>query len=479
MQKDHETGSQKQLSLSRLAGRNFILSLLLFAVLIAIIVFASFRDRESMELLANVYNDQFKVERFKARLSDIMLPLNDFTMTAESSNFDKIRKAIAAYQASYKSIRSIHYLDAADKAALDQVDKLMVEVMDTANDVANKKIPASQAAQVTLLAQNLVLAAQKKLETIVQRMERQLAESQQQRRDKAAMQLYLVLGFIVFIVLLLEFLNRRLLKRAQSVSSASTSVAESVGDIITVNEMQANTTGQQSRFMEKVIKGLELIAESGRELSATIGGLEKNIGVVHSFARGSGKEMKESMAAIAHARDGIDAMSGVEKLWRQRMEQMLEILQRIQDVSDEANLLALNASIDGGEQHGSLTNEVQRMADQIRELCEEVRITAQQSSGISSEEAGRDVIESLEQSQELSRHVAEILNRIEMLSEKNIQSASSIGRVSERQNERNRKILQALQHIAELLHISDNKVQEYSDASARLRQASESLQHIA
>ena len=185
------------------------------------------------------------------------------------------------------------------------------------------------------------------------------------------------------------------------------------------------------------------------------------------------------MAAIAHARDGIDAMSGVEKLCRQRMEQMLEILQRIQDVSDEANLLALNASIDGGEQHGSLTNEVQRMADQIRELCEEVRITAQQSSGISSEEAGRDVIESLEQSQELSRHVAEILNRIEMLSEKNIQSASSIGRVSERQNERNRKILQALQHIAELLHISDNKVQEYSDASARLRQASESLQHIA
>jgi len=478
MQEQSETGSHKQLPLSRLAGRNFILSLLLFVILTAIIVVASLRDRESMDMLADIYNDQFRVEQFKATLSDIMLPLNDFTMTAEASNFDSIRKAVRAYKASYNNINAIRYLTAQDKAALAQVNRLMVEVMDIANDVANEKIPASQSAQVTLLAQNLVLAAQKKLETIVQRMEKQLAASQQQRRDKATMQLYLLLGFIVFIVLLLEFLNRRLLRQAQMVSRASSNVAQSAGEIIMVNEMQTGVTDQQSRFMEKVIKGLELIAASGCELSTAIAGLEKNTGIIHSFAKGSGLEVKESMAAMDEARTGMETITGMDQTLGQKSGQALDGLQTIQDVADEAHLLALNASIDSGGQNVSgMTNEVQRMADQIRELCEGIRDTMQQTSAITSQVIGES-LESLAQSLELSRRVAAILSRIETMSEKNMQNTLTIGRVSERQNERNMKILQALQHISELLHISDHKAQTYSDASARLRAASESLQHI-
>jgi len=478
MQEHIESRSHKQLSLRQLASRNFMLSLFLFVVLIAIIVMASLRDRQSMDMLADVYNDQFRVEQFKATLSDIMLPLNDFTMTAESSNFTRIRKAISAYKTSYDSIKSIRYLSDQDNVALNQVNTLMNEVMTMASDVADKKIPGSQAAQVTLLAQNLVLAAQKKLESIVQGMEKKLSSSQAERRQKADMQLYILLGFIVFVVLLLEFLNRRLLRQAQTVSRVSSNVAESAGDIIMVNKMQASATGQQSRFMEKVIKGLELIAESGSEISAAIGGLEKNTGIIHSFAKGGGSEVKDCMAAMDKVRENMEAMAELDQTLAQKNSQILNALQQIQDVADEAHLLALNTSIDvGGQSISSITNEVQRMADQIRESCEEMRMTVLHMSGASSQVAGGS-LESLEQSLELSRHLVVILSRIETISEKNVQTTSVISRVTERQNERNQKILQALQHISELLHISDNKVQEYSDASARLSKASESLQHL-
>jgi len=478
MQEYIESGSHKQLSLRKLAGRNFMLSLCLFVVLIAIIVMASLRDRQSVDMLADVYNDQFRVEQFKATLSDIMIPLNDFTMTAESSNFARIKKAVSVYKASYHSIASIRYLTKQDHAVLNQVNTLMGEVMAVANDVASEKIPASQSAQVTLLAQNLVLASQKKLELIVKGMEKKLTRSEVERRQKADMQLYVLIGFIVFVVLLLEFLNRRLLRQAQTVSRASSSVAESAGDIIMVNKMQASATGQQSRFMERVIKGLELIADSGREVTTAIGGLKKNTDIIHSFAQGGSSEAQEALVAMDKVRENIEAVAELDQVRAQNNSQILNTLQQIQDVADEAHLLTLNASIDaGGQNISSITNEVQRMSDQIRESCEEMRMTVQQMGGAPTQVAGQS-LESLEQGIELSRHLVAILGRIASMSEKNIKAASVIDGVTDRQNGRNHKILQALQHISELLHISDNKVQEYSDASARLSEASESLQHL-
>jgi len=471
-----ESGSNKQISLRQLASKNSMLSLLLFAVLIVIIVVASLRDRESMNVLAEVYDDQFRVEQFKATLSNVMLPLNDFTMTSESSNFARIRKAVSEYKTSYHSITAIPRLGAQDKDALAKVDALMNEVMNMANDVADAKIPANQAAQVTLLSQNLVLAAQKKLESIVKGMEDQLDASTIERQHKASMQLYILLGFIVFIVLLLEFLNRRLLKHAQTVSRASSSLAESAGDIVLVNKMQASASDQQVRFMEKVIKGLELIADSGKEISTVIAGLGKNSGVIQSFAKGGAKELEDSLAAADKLRANMQVSTGSDK--PNEAEQMLKSLQQIQDVADEAHLLALNASIDGADQGvSSISNEVQRMADQIREYSEEIRGTVQHMSGASSHAAG-ERLQYINSSIELARQTAGLLSRIEAMSEKNVQAASAIARTTGRQNERNLKILQALQHISELLNISGNKAQAYSDASARLGEASESLQHI-
>jgi len=473
-----KAGSNKLISLRHLARKNSILSLLLFVVLIAIIVMASLRDRESTDMLVEVYEDQFRIEQFKATLSNVMLPLNDFTMTAEASNFPKIRKAVKDYRLSYDRIKSIPHLTVHDKTALNQVDGLMKEVMNIANDVADGKIMARQSAQVTLLAQNLVLAAQKKLQSIVQGLEKQLEQSSAGRQQQADMQLYMLLGFIVFIVLLLEFLNRSLLRQANTVSRVSSSVAESAGDIIMVNKMQASATDQQTRFMEKVIQGLKLIAESGAKISTSMVGLEKNTGIISSFAKGGAQEMDHSIKAIgkAHAKMGV-APQQVEAAER-KSGQILESLKQIQDIADEAQLLALNASIDGAGQGVSpLNHEVQRMADQIRESCEQMRQVVQDMSKFYGE-ASTERMALIEQSLEVSRSTSAMLVRIEKMSEKNGRSVAVIALATERQNERNMKILQALQHISELLHISGNKMQAYSDASARLSEASESLQNL-
>jgi len=471
-----ESGLNKQVSLRQLASKHSKLGLLLFAVLIVMIVVASMRDRQGMEALGNMYNDQFRVAQFKAGLSKVLLPLNAFAMTSDVSNMARIRKVISEYKASYLRTVAIPSLGAQDKSALAEVDALMNHVMSMVNDVADAKPGTSHAAQTILSSRHLVQAAQQKLQSIINRMETRLAASAAERQHTASMQLYILLGFIVCIVLLLEFLNRRLLKHAQTVSRVSSTLAESAGDIVRVNKMQASATDQQARFMEKVMQGLELIADSGKEISAVISSLEKNSVVMQSLAKGGAKALQTSLDAADKLNAGTSGVDGADD---QISDQILKPLQQIQYIADEVHLLALNASIDGADQAASsISNEVQRMAGQIREYTEDIRSAVQQMSGTSNHaENQRQAY--INNSVELARQTSDLLFRLEAMSEKNGQAASAIARANGRQHERNLKILQALQHISELLHISGNRAQAYNDASARLSEASESLQHMA
>ena len=471
------TTSSNQVSLKQLANRNFMLSLILFIVLIGIVFFASLRDNSSMGALLEVYDDQFRVGQFKGSISDVMVPINDFTMTADTKNFAKINHAVKIFNDRYKGVKSIPSLNEKDHKSLDQMHFMMTEVVNIANDVAEGLVPASQASHVAVIAQNLVLSAQLKLEAIIKAMEVRLEQKAAEREEQATMQLYILLGFIVLIILLLEFLNRRLLSHAQTVSKASSNIAESAGDIVEANKVQANITEQQSRFMDKVIKGLELIAIAGAKIPVATGKLEKNSTVISSFAKGGVVEIKEALAVINQARGSVESLTSNGKAITSKTNQVLQSLDQIQEVADEANLLALNASIDGGS---SITHEVQRMAEQIRAYTDEIR-TAIEAVSTASGSAMKTTAESVsyvDKSVEVIKSTSDMLGRIETLSETNGNSSVVIVKAIEQQNERNKKILHVLKHISQLLHSSDDKLQAYQEASSRLTEASESLQHM-
>jgi len=457
-----------------------MLSLLLFMVLIGIVFASSWRDGQAMQHLENEYRDQFHIEQFKASLSNIMVPLNDFTLTADEKNFTRLRESVSEYQASYNSVKAIPDLNEQDQKALDQVAGLMSEVMTIADDVADRKIPARQAAQVTLLAQNLVLAAQKKLTVIVNGLEERLNQRSAQHQQDAELQMYILLAFIILIVLLLEFLNRGLLARAVVVSKASSSVAESVGDILEVSELQSDASEQQSRFMERVTKGLQLIADAGKKIAANIQILEKNSLTAASFAKGGAAEIENTAAGVSKARQTLLAIPQQVSELENRLEQLTTGLDRIQDITDESQLMVLNASIDGTDNApAGFASEVERMAGQTREYLDGIRADLRLAVDAARSVAGsNDDVKQIESYLENCGQTVDVLKRLESMSLKNAQAASILLQGAERQSDRNGKILQALQHISELLHISGDKMRAHKEASVRLSEASESLQHM-
>jgi len=478
-----ETGvnkSARHASLKQMAGRNFIYSLLLFVVLIAIIFIAIKRDQDSINTLEHVYIDQFHIEQFRASLSDVVRPLNDFALTSSESNFPKLKKAVKAYKDSYAQIEAIHHLTPEHHKALDQVNQLMNEVMEIASDVADKRIPANQAGHVTVLAQNLVLATAEKLESIVISLEKVLQEKSAERQKEATMQLYMLLGFILVIVVLLELFNRRLVKHAQEVSRVSSSVAKSAGNMLSVSEEQVGATDQQYRFMDKVIKGLELVADSGEKISTTVANMEKTADGASTFAKGGAAEMQHVVASINRVRQSMNTATDKMSIIDQKSDQVLTAIHQIMEVAEEANLLALNASIESSGDNSSVTAEVQGMSEQIRQVSEDIRVSVEELRTLAEASAGENSLatQEIDHCLEASARVSGLMGKMHSMAEKSTQSAAAVVQASERQNDRNKKILQALKHISELLSISGTKLQQSRDASKRLSEASESLQNM-
>jgi len=467
----------KQVSLKQVAKRNSLFSLILFVVLVAIIFVAFQRDRSNMDALEGVYQDQFNIEHFKASLFDVISPLNDFALTADESNFKKLKDAIKAYESSYNVIKAIPNLTPEHHQSLQKVHQLMSEVMNISNDVADQRIAANQTGTMTILAQNLVLGAQAKLATIVDGLEQSLKQASEERNQKATMQLYLLLGFIVVIVLLLEFMSRKLVSHAQELSKASTDVATGIGDMLNANRAQADASDQQTRFMERIIKGLELIAESGPAITTTATAAEKSANIATSFAKGGMKEMEQILSAVTTLKESANAESAKSELVEKKSDQLLKVLEQIVDTSDEAQLMAVNASI---ESSGStaVVDEVQRMSEQIRSNADEIRSVVEDLRSGINRVSTEGVDQEITTIEELSHRVTDLMEKIHNMSEKSGQSSGAVILATARQHERNQKILKALQRISELLHISGSKLQESNEASVRLSEASESLKNM-
>lgn len=473
-----ENRSVKQVSLMQMAKRNSVLSLLLFVALIAIIFVAFQRDRDSMASLEDVYRDQFNIEQFKATLFDVISPLNDFALTADEKNFQKLKDAIKHYETTYAVIKAIPHLTPEHHKSLVKVHQLMTEVMNIASDVADQKIAANQTGTVTILAQNLVLGAQSKLESIVEGLEKQLHRSSAERQEKATMQLYILLAFIVFIVLLLEFLSRKLLKHAQQLSRASSSVATGIGDILDANKAQASASEQQTRFMEKVIKGLELIADSGTSIATTATSVEKATSVSASFAKGGLMEMENILASVATLKGEANQNHSKISMVNSKADQLIGVLEQISEVSDEAQLMAVNASIESSGTSSSVVDDMERMANQIRLSSDEIRAIVQELRDGVADSTSNERVRSIETIEELSHRVTNLMSKIHKMSEKGTLSSGTVIQSTLRQNDRNQKILQALKHISELLQVSGSKLHASNEASVRLSEASESLQNM-
>ncbi|MDQ6965541.1 MAG: hypothetical protein Q9M23_01300, partial [Mariprofundaceae bacterium] len=128
-------------NLRKRANRNIWISLLMLVVLVGTVLFAAKKVNENFASLKSIYTEQIELERFRASLTSVLAPLNDFSLTGNPANADVLAKRSAEFTRLYKQMLASPNLLPAETKSLKQVSELLMgEVIQMGESVVSGKI---------------------------------------------------------------------------------------------------------------------------------------------------------------------------------------------------------------------------------------------------------------------------------------------------------------------------------------------------
>ena len=478
---------KKKRSLRQQSNRNMLLSVLLFAVLVSTVFFAFQQTKAGMQSLSGLYGDQLRLEQFKASLPNLLLPLNDYTMTGNSQDVPKLKSAADEFQTLYTGVDALPSLSADDKKLLTQVFGLMREVITISDDIVSGKIPSGQANNVAVVAQNLVFVAQQKLSTVAEHLNSSLKSDTETKREQVDQQSYLILGIIVFLVILLAFLSRSLVKNlTQTITDVARNVTQTSAEILQAVDQQANAADTQSKSVEQIAIELRQMSDASRKIAATSASVEKIAEATASSANEGVRAVAAAIESMRQIREEVDSIAEKVTFAGQKAEQILESVDSLQEIADETHLLALNASIESaaagefGKRFAVVASEVRRLADRTREFTEEIQTVVNEvhQSTQESVDVTREGIKEVGKGVDIARQAGDVLQKMQNMSSKTSQAVRTIAQATSRQNESNEDFLRAMQQISDLLKDSAAQMVKSRNASFRLNEVADDLQRL-
>jgi len=477
----------KRKSLTQQSNRNMLLSIVLFAVLISTVFYAFQQAKGGMQSLGALYADQLRLEQFKASLPNLLLPLNDYTMTGNAQDVEKLKKAANEFQTLFSGVEALPSLTADDKKVLGQVFGLMREVMTISDDIVSGKIPSGQANNVAVVAQNLVFVAQQKLNTVAEHLNASLQSDAEQKRTQIDQQNYLIQGIIVFLLLLVAFLSRRFVKNITlTITDIAKNVTTTSNEILSAVDQQANAADTQAKSVEQIALELREMSEASRKIAATSASVEKIAEATASSANEGVNAVTAAIQSMRQIREEVDSIAEKVTFAGQKASQILESVDSLQEIADETHLLALNASIESaaagefGKRFAVVASEVRRLADRTREFTEEIQTVVNEvhKSTQESVEVTRVGIDEVGKGVDIARQAGDVLQKMQTMSSKTSQAVRTIAQATSRQNDSNQDFLRAMQQISDLLRDSAAQMQKSRNASFRLNEVADELQRL-
>ena len=265
----------------------------------------------------------------------------------------------------------------------------------------------------------------------------------------------------------------------EQVASNSRQLAATANEVANKAQLtQHNCTAQRDRTVQ--------VATAIHEMGATVGEIAGNASLAADVARQANEQADAGAVVVAQARHGIVGLSseieqvaGVIESLANQTDSIGSILDTIRSISEQTNLLALNAAIEAaraGEQgrgFAVVADEVRNLASRSAASTAEIqgminRLQEQSARAVSAMAQGRSQsLEVVAQADEANAALGHITAHITQISDMNIQVATATEEQSSVVGEINRNV----EDINQL-------TMETADIAHQLTESSRSLQQL-
>jgi len=475
-------------NLRKRANRNVWISLVMLVVLVGTVLFAAKKVNDNFASLKSIYTEQIELERFRASLTSVLAPLNDFSLTSNPADADILAKRAAEFTSLYKKLLASPNLLPAETKSLKQVSELLMgEVIQMGESVVTGKIPVEQAKNVTVVAQNLVFVAQKKVDTVAQGLNGRLDALVESKQHDLTVFAVSAMGVMLGLVLLMMISGRYFVSTStELISGVAHRVTGTSEDILNAVDQQSVASAVQAKAVVQVTSEMEELSDSSKQVAKT----SKDVERIAEVTRGAASEGKQAVLdAIRYMeliRVEVNAIAEKVTFAGEKAAQITESIGSIQEIAEETHLLALNASIESaaagefGKRFAVVAGEVRRLSERVRDFTSEIQnvVDDVHHSSQDSIAVTRKGLDEVGRGVDVARHAGDVLERLQKMSEKTSQAVRHISQATSRHDESNTQFIETMRQISQLLNDSSEQMKTTRDSATRLSDVAEELRNM-
>ncbi len=262
-------------------------------------------------------------------------------------------------------------------------------------------------------------------------------------------------------------------------SSAATEISSVVADLSQSATTTATAITETSTTVEEMKQAAKLSSEKAKSVAET-----SNDAV--QIAESGRKATEETVRRIALIKNQMESIGETVVRLSEHSQAIEEIMTTVQDLADQSNLLAVNASIEAaraGDQGKGFTvvaHEIKSLADQSKEATERVRSMLEDtrkwvSAVVMATEQGNKAVETgVEQSVLAGGSIETLTNRVAL----SAQAASVIEASSQQQFHAVDQASSAMVNIEQAALESSDRTRQLEDSVRQIRVLGESLKEL-
>jgi methyl-accepting chemotaxis protein len=264
-------------------------------------------------------------------------------------------------------------------------------------------------------------------------------------------------------------------KNIQQVELGST-LSGAAAELSAASQQQASGASEQASAVSEVSTTIEELGSTARQIATASERVATAAQQTLENLSSGQDAVDKSIRSMEQIRQRMQDVSGRVLSLGERSQQIGEIIDLIDDISDETHLLALNAAIEaaGAGEHGrrfavvaaevkSLANRALAAAREVRGVIAEIH-KATNAAVLAAEEGGKEV----ERGVDLAHRAGQVMDAIVMMAERTAQSAAEISLATAQQQTASEQVVETMRDVAEVARQTAAGARQMAESAATL-----------